>query len=329
MGIFNRNKSFVRPAGLTGDTPRILGRARFTYDGAAAPAVSLAKVEQATVNLSKRPASGVNLRKGFTAAQDALFAAELPGIRMQVIVLVDGSGSMGRDYERPSPDQPSAVEKMVVRTLAFALNVDADGSIPIYVYGRGVRGPIDIGLHNFEDAGDLLQPDFWSTNMTEAFDKALDIAVKSGQLTLIINITDGAPDDKLSMKNSVIKSAGYPVMVKNLAIRPVAFLEELDELPSKYEIRKEEDEHGNEIPVKGAAQDADGVSVERLVIDINPDAVRLLDNVDSKAVDPYGASDEQFAKDLADEIADCMEVMARVGSLTDVPGYVQEYGPNP
>lgn len=329
MALFGGKKAFIRPLGLTKDTPQILGRAEFTFDEGAAPAVSFARVEKAAVNLTKRPANGVNLRKGFEAAQKALHTAELPGIRMQVIVLVDGSYSMINDYERPSADQPSPVEKLLVRTLAFALNVDTDGSIPIYVYGDKVRGPINIGLDNFENAGDLLQPDLRSTNMTEAFDKALKVAIKSKQLTLIINITDGAPNSELSMKNSVIRSAGYPIMLKNLAIRPVSFLSDIDDLPSKYEIRKEEDRYGNEHPVKYITKDAYGNDVERLVIDVNPDAVRLLDNVDSKAVDPYRATDEEFVRAIVDEIPDCSEVMARVGTLLNVPGYVPEYGTNP
>lgn len=301
--------TFVAPAGLTTAAPRIFRSVPFTFDTSGEPAVNESKISLV------KPA-GLSLSKSFKATTDALLAVQLPGIRFQVIVLLDGSGSMGREYERHGDQSP--VERLLVRSLGFALNVDADGAIPVIVYGHGVAEPIDINLANFENAGNLVRPDFGLTNMAGAFRKALAMAEMSNQLTLIINITDGNPytrdgDNALLTKNEVIRSAGMPVMIKNLAIKSVPFLEEIDDLPSKYEIRKNPDE----TPMT----DNDG----RLVIDINEKAFRLIDNVDSKEIDPYKISDEDFAKALADEIAECLEVMARVGILTTVPGIEKEY----
>jgi hypothetical protein len=304
----NRRRPFVAPAGVNTAPQQLLYSAPFKYDEEGQPAVSLQKLETG---------GHVSLVKGFTAAKKALDNVQLAGIRFQVIVLVDGSGSMGADY-RPQPDgRPSNVEQMLLRVLGFTLNVDKDGSIPVIVYGGSVNPPVDVDLSNYRDIGRIITPDFWSTSMTEALDAALKIAAqrnKQGdyELTLIVNITDGNPNNRATMSNVVIRSSGAPVMLKNLAIRPVPYLEEIDDLPSQYEIRKEDDGNGNDVPVK----DADG----RLVIDRNPTGLRLIDNVDSKALNPHTASDEEFAKAIADEISDCIEVMARVGLLTNVPG---------
>jgi len=323
MGIFSRKNRTQTTANIPAtdspnarpvpDRPRILSRAPFVYDANLQPAVSLKKVEQAAQSAQTLPQSGVSLIKGYQTA-NKLFADEnLTGVRIQVIALVDGSGSMKREYTRPDRNTPSMVEKMLIRALGFGLTIDEDGSIPVIVYGNTVSDPVDIDLNNYENVGDRLAPDFWSTNMAGALQTAVDMAVESGKLTLIINITDGDPSNPQATKKVLYQSAGHPIMVKNLAIKSVPFLKEVDDELSKYKIRRDPDGK----PLK----DANG----RLVIDIFPDAPRLVDNVDSQAIDPYSASEEAFIKAMVEEISDCLEVMGRVGILTDVPGHAQEY----
>lgn len=305
MGLFGSRtkKPFAPPPGLNTTPQGLVRSARFEYDGGGQPAVSLTKVQS-----SGSGAPAVSLVKGYQAAQQALTNVDLAGIRMEVIVLLDGSGSMYDEYQRQRGQELSIVEKLLVRTLGFCLNVDRNGKIPVIVYGRGVNAPVDIDLGNYQRAPQLIKPDFGTTNMTGALRTAMQLANANDILTLIVNITDGDPNDRVSMSNEVIASSGHPVFLKNLAIKLVPYLEEIDDLPSRNEIQK--DASGN--PVK------DGQDM--LVLETNPAGLRLIDNVDSQEVDPFTATDEQFARIIAEEISSYVEVAARVGLLTDVPG---------
>jgi hypothetical protein len=111
------------------------------------------------------------------------------------------------------------------------------------------------------------------------------------------------------MSNAVIKASGYPVILKNMAVKSVPYLEEIDDLPSHFDIRK--DDNTGE-PVLKPNGDLD--------IYINPAGLRLVDNVDSKGIDPFKATDAEFAAAMADELPSYLEVAGRVGLLTGVPG---------
>lgn len=288
-------RPFSAPSGLVTAPQRLERSVPFVYDTQQKPAVSLDKV----------PADGggkVSLAKGHQAATAALQKVDLMGLRMEVVVMVDGSGSMSGDYSRGN------VQKLLTRALGFALNVDANGSIPVFTYGSRVQDAVEIDLGNYQQVDRLIRPDMGGTDMTGGFAAAMQMARSNTLPTMIINLTDGNPNDRVSMSNEVIKSASGPVILKNLALRPVSYLKEIDDLPSRFEIKT--DANGN--PVNGP----DG----NLLIERNPNGIRLIDNVDSKALDPNRATDEEFAFALADEVATWVELAARVGILTGVPG---------
>lgn len=312
MGLFSRRRNasrqpstpFFAPQGVATTRQRLVRSAPFTFNPNQQPATSISLVKQAD-----RGSSGVSLTKTFEVAQQAIETVELPGLRCNVVLMVDGSGSMSYDYRE------GLVQKMLVRALGFALNLDTDG-IPVFTYGYRVSKPVQVDLSNYANAPSMIVPDFGTTDMTGGLNAALDLARQHDKLTLIVNITDGDPDNRVSMMNAAIAASGEPVMIKNLAIRSVPFLEEMDDLPSQVEIKT--DAGGN--PVKNS----DG----SLQLWRNDQGLRLIDNVDSQEVsDPHGMSDEEFAHRMATEISDCIEVMGRVGLLTGVPGVTVDFPP--
>lgn len=313
MGLFNRTqKQYTPNPGVSTAPQQLVKSVPFVFDGSNQPAVSLEKVsvKGSVVDLTKS-SEHVSLVKSHQAAEKALTLVDLPGIRMEVVVLVDGSGSMSPLYGG------GHVQKMLIKALGFGLNVDADGQIPVIVYGHGVSKPVVITPSNYLDAPNLIKPDMGYTNMGDAMEEALKIVEAADKLVLIINITDGnpygKPDAIARMDRATIKSSGYPCMLKNLAVASVPYLEQLDDMPSQIEI--DTDASGN--PVRDAN--------DNLVLSKNPQGIRLIDNVDSKAINPLTASEDEWAAAFADELGTCIEVMARVGHLTGVPGFTKEF----
>jgi hypothetical protein len=298
MSFFSRRPAFTPPLGLSLTPQRLMKTVRFVYDEQGTPAFAK------DGKLDKLAKSGAHdkLLKGQQAGEEALKNLELRGLRAQMIVLLDGSGSMMSDYRN------GKVKQMLIRTLGFTLNLDPDGEIPVIVYGGSVNRPVDINTGNYQQADQLVRPDFGSTSMTQALATALELAAKYGMLTIIVNITDGNPNNQVTMSNQVILSSGYPCIVKNLAIRPVSYLQEIDTLPSQIEVKKD----ANDNPVRDANGD--------LILERNPAGIRLIDNVNSQAFDPGSVTDAQFAAYVAEEIPVIVEVMGRVGILTGVPG---------
>lgn len=236
-----------------------------TKDPSGAPAVDLTKV---------REGGHVDLAKRADKAGIALSKRGLSGTRAQVVLLLDHSGSMRADY------RSGAVQTLVERTLGFALQIDADGIIPVIPFDSHAHPAVNVGL---SDSGggmfrrrervvsyqDVVNKHLWksgnmgSTNMVAAFEKVKEMAATTDAPIYCAVVCDGSPDHKPPTTRIVCELAGYPVFVKFLAIREVPYLAELDDLdPSK----------------------------------------RLLDNVDAKFFeDPSAPSDLQFADALADE----------------------------
>lgn len=304
MGLFSK-RTAQSPAVSTPARARqqLTRSVAFQYNEGGKPVVSLSK---ATRNSS----SHISLVKGYDAATEALRKVGLLGVKMRFIFIVDGSGSMKRDYDNGS------VWTMLTRGLGFGLNCDPTKSIAVIVYGSTVNEPVYLNESNYQNASQLIKPPFTCTNMSDALAAARALAATYELPTMIVNITDGNPylpgrhnEEKLTTAQ-FIASSGEPVQIKNLAIRPVTYLEVVDNLPSYYEIRKGRDEK----PVL----DTNG----NLIIDINPAGIRLMDNVDSQAFnpDPRVTSEEQFARYLAEEVNPWLEVSGRVGTITGVPG---------
>lgn len=218
-----------------------------TGDGAAVSAANLQSMP--TSLLKKTEAAGVSLtKKGLT------------GIRAQVVVVMDHSGSMYTDYANHK------VQDLTERFLGFGLAVDIDGEVPVIPFDDRVKNTVNVNLTNYRN---IVEDQIWdknnmgSTDLAAALREVRKLAETTDAPLFVAIVTDGEPNDRSAAKEIVIDLARYPVFIKFLAVRPVRFLEELDNL--------------------GASE-------------------RLLDNVNTKEyVSLDQVSDEQFADDMVDE----------------------------
>lgn len=329
LGSPTPRPSYVVPDDLKGArlTPRVvLSSSTFKFVRAT-PATQLSDMfRKEHISLSKRADD----------AAQALADIEMLGGRFDVIVLVDGSYSMKNEYKIPTGGQhkESAVQRLVERVLGFAMQVDPDKKIPVIMYGSSAAPAVEINETNYQNAASVINPDFGSTNMADAFRMALEMAKASGTTTIIINITDGGPNSKPLTTDQVIDTASHPIFVKNLAIKSDAgpYLKKIDDLPSRIEILKDEngkpvlDSENNLVLYQNDAQARDrGDKIPGTEQVVNGDGIRVIDNVDSKAVDPYNDSDEEFMAKMVDELNTWVEVAARVGILLGVPGITQQF----
>lgn len=220
-------------------------------DPSGAPAVDLEKLDSgATISLVKRARkAGVSLSK-----------RDLAGIRAQAVLVLDHSGSMYGDYAS------GAVQTLVERALGFALQIDVDGEIPVIAFDSRVWPAVTVDATNFTGVVDR---ELWhaqqmgSTDLAAGLRAVQGMAEKTDAPLFVVVITDGEPNSRADTTAVVCELARYPVFVKFLAVQPVAYLQELDDLDS---------------------------------------SARLLDNVDAKFLpDAAGMSDLAFADAMVDE----------------------------
>jgi hypothetical protein len=218
------------------------------------PAVDLEKVRRdGNIDLAKKAdAAGISLEK-----------RGLSGIRAQALLVLDHSGSMHGDYSN------GKVQKLVERVLGFALQIDADGTVPVIPFDTKAWPSTDVSVDNYRGA---VNRDIWrsnnmgSTNLAAALDRVRQLAEATDAPIFCAVVTDGSPDSRAAATTAVCELARYPVFLKFLALGHVPYLAELDNLPAGR---------------------------------------RLIDNVNSKP-GPTGpglltCTDEEFAEAMADE----------------------------
>lgn len=228
-------------------------------DPSGAPAVDLTQLRDTHPSLVKRAEkAGISLSK-----------RGLDGIRAQAVMLLDHSGSMYSDY------QDGTVQTLVERALGFALQIDADGTVPVIPFDSRVWPAVDVTVDNY--AG-IVDRDLWrpgqmgGTVMAEPLRALGKIADASDLPVFGIVVGDGSPQDRDATTRVVCDLASKPLFIKFLAVRPVDYLQELDDLPSG----------------KGGLFRRGGA--------------RLLDNVDAKFIpDPAAMADLAFADAMTDE----------------------------
>lgn len=215
------------------------------------PAVSLDKVETE---------GGVSLKKKAEAVYISLQKRNIAGIRAQVVLVLDHSGSMYGDY------QNGKVQEITERFLAFGLNVDVDGTIPVIPFDSSVKPTVDVTMSNYSDVVNrsIFKPSqMGSTDLAAALKEVKKIVESSDTPVYVGIVTDGEPNSRSTATELVKDLSQYPVFLKFLAIQKVNYLQDLDDMS---------------------------------------DSERLLDNVDSKYFpNVSNVSDEEFADAMADE----------------------------
>jgi hypothetical protein len=235
------------------------------------------------VDLSKHRADHPDLVKRADKAGLALSKRGLDGIRGEAVLLLDHSGSMRPDYKS------GLVQMLVERFLAFALQIDVDGKIPVipfdgklHLAGNRLTGrrPHVVTMENYRGVvdRDLWKPsEMGSTVMSAPLEYVADMArdLREGWLFVGL-IGDGSPnpEDKRKTTQAAIDISPLPLFLKFLAIRPVGYLQDLDDL---------------EVP-----------------------KVRPVDNIDAKFIsDPAGMSDLAFADAMLDELDTWVRTVSR------------------
>lgn len=203
---------------------------------------------------------GLDLRKKSEAVSVSLKKYNVEGIRAQVVLVLDHSGSMYQDYEN------GTVQNIAERFLAFGLQVDEDGTIPVIPFDSSVKNTVDVNIDNYKDivkSRIYNRNGMGSTNLTDALKAVRKIAESTEDPIFCAIVTDGEPNDRSSATEVVKDLSRYPVFLKFIAIQNVRYLQDLDDLP---------------------------------------DSERLLDNVDAKFFQSINSvSDSEFADAMAEE----------------------------
>lgn len=243
-----------------------------------AKSVKLVKEQSgaSAVSLDKIEASGgISLRKTSENIGISLKKHNVAGIRAQVVLVLDHSGSMSYNYRN------GKVQQLVERTLAFGLQVDTDGTIPVIPFDNRVWPTVDVTMANYKD---IVDQSIWKPSQMGGtdYDGPLEAVRKIAETTdapvFCCFVTDGDPWNKQRATEMVCDSARYPVFIKFMALGDVPYLDMLDDLG---------------------------------------DDKRLLDNVDAKNFRDLDMSDEEFADSMADEWAGWIEKAKSHGILTD------------
>jgi TerF-like vWA domain-containing protein len=269
MGLFNKNAA-ITPARTV----------NLTKDASGAPAVNLTKV---------RDSGHLDLAKRADKAGIALAKRGLSGIRAQAMLILDHSGSMSGDYAS------GAVQTIVERALGFALQIDVDGVIPVIPFDSDILATVEVGvgpwpdrLRAVHDYRGVVNAAIWrknrmgSTNLAAALRVVRNEAANATTPIYCAVVTDGEPNDRRATTEIVCDLSRYPVFLKFLAVKPVSYLSELDNLP---------------------------------------DTARLLDNVNAQppvgsTLNLLTCSDLEFADAMADEWDEWFGKAQKAGLLT-------------
>jgi uncharacterized protein YegL len=214
--MFGRKKTPVTPtpAPAPATTPALGGRApvKIVQDEDNPIAYDLNKIKDLEL-LAEAKAVAVNLKKD-----------DLQGIRARVFVLVDVSTSMSADFRNGN------VQALIRRCLAFGLNVDTDGKIEVIPFGYRAGTIREVDASGVDSAVHQLAANLEpSTNLTDALNKVLSIAKDTDEVLYVFVVTDGNPNDTRSAAEAYAALASYAVFIKNVAIRDVPFLRQVDE----------------------------------------------------------------------------------------------------
>lgn len=221
--------------------------------------INLVKGSGPAVSRSTVESAGVDLVKKFDKAGISLSKAGLDGIRAEAVLILDHSGSMTYGY------RSGMVQTLVDRALAFALQIDGDGKIPVIPFDSRVWPTVEVTLGNYANVvdRDIFRPNqMGATYLGKALTRVLDMAKTATSPLYVVIVTDDDPSDRGDVVRLLKELKRYAVFMKVLTLVNAPFWASMDDL----------------------------------------DVPGLVDNIDAKQVrDPAGMSDLAFADVMVDE----------------------------
>ncbi|MEV5391900.1 VWA domain-containing protein [Nocardia farcinica] len=256
MGIFNRNRTQTATDDATPPRP-------ITLTKGAGPAVSRRTVQ----------AAGADLTKKFDKTGICLSKAGLDGIRAEAVMILDHSASMAADYRR------GMVQTLVERALAFALQIDSDGRIPVLPFDSRLWPTVEVTLDNYRNVVNhhIYKPEqMGGTYLAPALQVVRDMARDAQSPIYLVIVTDDDPFDQVQVVQMLQELKRYAVFVKVLTLVDAPFWAAQDDL----------------------------------------DVPGLIDNLDAKRLpDPSAMSDLAFADVMVDEWGTWIDLATRAGIL--------------